>query len=104
MAKDDIGRIAGHHITPGRGWRWQEFGGRMMLVTDGGGADVVLSMPGAKTCDPDGRLVSFLPNSPLGRALAELPLMANALRDFEKFNDRPRQLIEVRGILERAGL
>ncbi len=104
MAKDDIGRVAGHHITPGRGWRWQQFGGQMMLVTDGGGADIVLSIPGARTCAPNGTMIPFVSDSPLGRVLAEVPLMADALGDFIRFNDRPRQLVEVRGVLERAGL
>jgi hypothetical protein len=82
MARDSEGRIAGHHITPGTGWRWQNFGDRLMLVTDGGGADVVMSFgaPGAKkplgqvmTCAPDGRLVPLTPDSPVGRLLVALP-------------------------------
>lgn len=108
MSKDDEGRRLGHHITPGRGWRWQEFGGRLMLVTAGGGSDVVLS--GGRdalqimTCDADGRLVKFKPDSPLGLALAALPDLVHLLRDIVARDDRPYQLPRIRAVLAEAGL
>ena len=112
MGKDCEGRIAGHHITPGRGWRWQDFGGCTMLVTAGGGADVVLSIPKAtprpdssiKTCEPGGRLVPFKPDSPLGKLLESVPDLVFALRDVLEFNDRPRQLPLIEAALAKAGL
>jgi hypothetical protein len=113
MARDSEGRIAGHHITPGTGWRWQNFGDRLMLVTDGGGADVVMSFgaPGAKkplgqvmTCAPDGRLVPLTPDSPVGRLLVALPDLIHFARDFVQLNDRPRQHADAIAALDKAGL
>lgn len=112
MSRDCEGRLAGHHITPGTGWRWQKFGDRMMLVTDGGGADVVMSFgaPGAKnplgvmTCDPTGRLVPLTPDSAVGRLLEALPDLVHFVRDFVQLNDRPRQHADAIAALDKAGL
>jgi hypothetical protein len=108
MTKEKEGRLAGHHITPGLGWRWQQFGPSMMLVTDGGGADVVLSggRDGLKltTCGPDGVMIKFQPDSPLGMAIAAIPTLVDALRDLLEYNDRPRQLKLIREALAAAGL
>lgn len=111
MGKNCAGRLAGHHITPGQGWRWQKFGDRLMLVTDGGGADVVLSIRGAghgasalATCGRDGVMQPLSPDHPLAVVLAELPAMVDLLRDLRDRNDRPRQLPQIEALLERAGL
>lgn len=111
MGKHHEGRLAGHHITPGLGWRWQEFGGKLMLVTDGGGADVVLTGRhrggGAfdfVTCDPSGRLIALKADNPLAIALTALPDLVDAARDCLRFNDRPRQLPLLEAALRQGGL
>lgn len=116
MGKYCEGRVEGHHITPGRGWRWQQFGGRLMLVTDGGGADVVLSFPVksdkpvppgelmAMTCNPEGHLIPFVVDSPLGMLLEAVPDLVFALRDVRTLNDRPRQIPMIEAALAKAGL
>jgi len=111
MSRNQEGRAAGHHITPGQGWRWQKFGDKLMLVTDGGGADVVLSarhMGGGRveltTCSPDGRMIPLLADSPLGLALAALPDLVAIARDCLNLNDRPRQLPLLEAALRKGGL
>lgn len=111
MSRDQAGRMAGHHITPGQGWRWQKFGDRLMLVTDGGGADVVLSVApagGAKgsliTCGPDGRMIPIEPDSPLAILLAGIPALVDAARTIRDHNDRPRYLPQLTAALDAAGL
>lgn len=111
MGKNCEGRLAGHHITPGQGWRWQSFGPRFMLVTDGGGADVVLSarhFGAGRTelinCGSDGMIQPITAESPMGRLLVGIPAIVAVARDFVDYNDRPRQLAMVESALRIAGL
>lgn len=110
MGKDCEGRQAGHHLTPGRGWRWQQFGDRLMLVTDGGGADVVLSIAGKPqapklaTCGPDGVMRPLAPDHPLARLLESVPDLVAIAREIEAQDDRPRYLPRLRDALQKAGL
>lgn len=64
-------------------WRWQEFGGRMMLVTDGGGAKVVLAPDahfGIVTRGPQGILIPIAGDTSLGKFLAAVPAIVEASR------------------------
>jgi hypothetical protein len=109
MGKDCEGRVAGHHLTPGRGWRWQKFGDRLMLVTDGGGSDVVLSLIGPRaaklaTCSPDGLMRALTADHPLARLLEALPDLAGLALEIEARDDRPHYLPRLRAALAKAGL
>ena len=111
VSKGQAGRIAGHHLTPGQGWRWQKFGDAMMLVTDGGGADVVLSCRhkgGGRaeliTCDPAGHMVALSPEGPLGALLAALPELAEVALDICARDDRPSYRPRLEAALRKAGL
>lgn len=111
MGKISEGRLAGHHITPGQGWRWQYFGSREMLVTDGGGADVVLSARHVGqgrvqliTCGSDGLIKPVTSDTPMGRLLVGIPAIVAVARDFVDYNDRPRQLAMVESAFRIAGL
>ncbi len=111
MGKDCEGRVAGHHVTPGRGWRWQKFGDRLMLVTDGGGADVVLSgrhRGGGNfdfiTCGPNGNMTPLTPESPIGVLLAGVPALIDVLRLIRDRDDRPHYMPRLIEALEAAGL
>ena len=112
MGTTKEGRVAGHHITPGLGWRWQEFGGKLMLVTDGGGADVVLTVAqlGARapwalvSCSPRGTIERITADHPLAIALAAFPDLVTIGRDICARNDRPRQLPALEEALRRGGL
>lgn len=114
MSRDQAGRMAGHHITPGQGWRWQKFGDRVMLVTDGGGADVVLSIreqrvsgrmqPALATCSPDGVMVPLTADHPLARLLAGIPAIVEVAQLIRDRNDRPLYHPKLCAALEAAGL
>lgn len=111
MSRNQEGRAAGHHITPGQGWRWQKFGDKLMLVTDGGGTDVVLSVSAGgrdkgalTTCSPDGVMIPLTPDHPLARLLAAVPDLVAIARDCLNLNDRPRQLPLLEAALEKGGL
>lgn len=111
MSKGQAGRIAGHHCTPGQGWRWQEFGGRAMLVTDGGGADVVLSarhkgggLCELITCGPDGLIAVLKPDSPMGRLLECVADLVELGRDIRDRDDRPTYLPRLRALLDQMGV
>lgn len=88
------------------GWRWQHFGGKLMLVTDGGGATVVLSgdAKGLLTCSAEGRLERFNSEHPLAIALTALPELVELVRDIAARDDRPHYLPRLRAILDRLGL
>lgn len=104
--------MAGHHITPGQGWRWQKFGDRLMLVTDGGGADVVLSIregrgrtpPTLATCSPDGVMIPLAADHPLARLLAAVPALVEVAQLIRERNDRPLYHPKLCAALDAAGL
>lgn len=111
MSKGQAGRIAGHHCTPGQGWRWQVFGGRMMLVTDGGGADVVLSMRDKGrgqleliTCGPDGVIEQIKPDTPMGRLLEAMAEIVDVARDIHASDDCPTYHPRLTAALTKAGV
>lgn len=68
-------------------WRFQSFGGELMLVTDGNGGKVVLAVApagpnkGSMTArDTDGRLTPLRADHPVGRFLMAMPALVEAVR------------------------
>lgn len=92
-------------------WCWQDFGdGELKLVTNGGGAKVVLDKRhkgGGRTQltvrDPDGFMVPMKDDHPIAVLMTQVPAMVRVLREISVKDDRPRYLPAVRAILELIG-
>ncbi len=98
-----------------RDWRWQDFGSGMMLVTQTGGAKVVLSAEKGPlfTRDAEGYLCPILATSPVGMAVAASPQLLRALdkayefclgfEDDELQEGMGELLAEIRAALKAGG-
>src|SRR4051812_13881975 len=76
----------------GDSWLWREMGGEMILVTEHGGARVVIAPPSAMRKQPPAIMVPteqsggahvlrpITPDHPIAKVLAAVPAMVDALR------------------------
>lgn len=83
----------------------------MMLVTDGGGADVVLSVAAPRagfghmiTCGQDGVMQMVTPESPMGRLLVAMADIVDVARDIHARDDRPTYHPRLTAALAKAGV